>query len=75
MTMMQNHTVCDRWPGRPQGLHREGFSQVEGQGEDFGEDKHKAQYISRKLFKHNHCSSFLRSNRPLPETIMMSVSG
>src|SRR5205807_8006371 len=40
-----------------------------------GEDKHKAQYISRKLFKHNNCSSFLRSNRPLPETILMSVSG
>src|SRR2546421_8604641 len=33
------------------------------------------QYISLTLFKHNHCSSFLRSNRPLPETILMSVSG
>src|SRR5437588_5929971 len=34
-----------------------------------------AQYISLTLFKHNNCSSFLRSNRPLLETILMSVSG
>ena len=52
VTMMQNHTPA--WVrlteagsvtdgrGERQGLHREGFSQVEGQGEDFGEDKHKA---------------------------------
>src|SRR6266699_4029378 len=34
-----------------------------------------AQYISLTLFKHNNCSSFLRSNLPLLETILMSVSG
>ena len=38
------------------------------------EDRHKAQYISLQLFKHNHCSTFLRSNPPLPETILMSLS-
>src|SRR5947209_4144124 len=34
-----------------------------------------AQYISLTLFKHNKCSTLLRSNRPLAETILMSLSG
>src|SRR2546421_10030295 len=39
------------------------------------EDRHEAQYISLTLFKHNNCSTFLRSNCPLSETILMNVSG
>src|SRR6266566_7208066 len=68
--------VCERWPGRPPGLTPGGVFPGVGTGGRVDEGRGPgAQYISLTLFQHNKCSTFLRSNRPLPETIMMSLSG